>query len=225
VKVGDQVLMDDGNIQLTIEEVTPDEVRCRVIAGGRISDHKGLSLPRVPLPISCLTDKDREDLRFGIQHGVDFVAISFVRTAADIAEARKFLGEHGADIPLVAKLERRRSWLSRPTSPTPDAVMVARGDLGVDAAGGRPASTADHPQARRVPVTCHPDAGVDGHPPAGPRGPRCPTWPPRSRGRRRDHAVGRDRHRRYPPSRRGDGAHLWSYAIGPGPGAYPPAAD
>src|SRR5262245_1391735 len=133
VKVGDQVLMDDGMIQLTVEEITPDEVRCRVIAGGRISDHKGLSLPRVPLPISCLTDKDREDLRFGIQHGVDFVAISFVRTAADIGEARRFLSEHGADIPLVAKLERQEVMANLPSIlDSVDAVMVARGDLGVD---------------------------------------------------------------------------------------------
>jgi pyruvate kinase len=130
VKVGDQVLMDDGMIQLRVEEITPDEVGCRVIAGGRISDHKGLSLPRVPLPISCLTDKDREDLRFGIQHGVDFVAISFVRTAADIAEARRFLGEHGADIPLVAKLERQEVMENLPAIlDAVDAVMVARGDL------------------------------------------------------------------------------------------------
>jgi pyruvate kinase len=133
VKVGDQVLMDDGMIQLKVEEVTPEEVRCRIVAGGRISDHKGLSLPRVPLPISCLTAKDREDLRFGIQHGVDFVAISFVRTAADIAEARKFLGEHGADIPLVAKLERQEVMANLPDIlDAVDAVMVARGDLGVD---------------------------------------------------------------------------------------------
>ena len=99
VKAGDQVLMDDGMIQLRVEETTPEEVRCRVVAGGRISDHKGLSLPRVPLPVSCLTDKDREDLRFGIQQGVDFVAISFVRSAADIVEVRRFLAEQGADLP------------------------------------------------------------------------------------------------------------------------------
>ena len=73
----------------------------------------------MPLPISCLTDKDREDLRFGIQHGVDFVAISFVRTAGDIAEARKFLGEHGADIPLVAKLERQEVMANLPGILTP----------------------------------------------------------------------------------------------------------
>ena len=133
VKAGDQVLMDDGMIQLRVEDVTPDEVRCRVIAGGRISDHKGLSLPRVPLPVSCLTTKDREDLKFGIEQGVDFVAISFVRSAADIAEVRRFLAEQGAGLPIVAKLERQEVMENLPgILATVDAVMVARGDLGVD---------------------------------------------------------------------------------------------
>ena len=133
VKAGDQVLMDDGMIQLRVEETTPDEVRCRVLAGGRISDHKGLSLPRVAVPISCLTDKDRADLHFGIEQGVDFVAISFVRSAADIAEARRFLAEQGAGLPLVAKLERQEVMDNLPgILATVDAVMVARGDLGVD---------------------------------------------------------------------------------------------
>jgi len=133
VKVGDQVLMDDGMIQLRVEETTPEEVRCRVVQGGRISDHKGLSLPRVALPVSCLSDKDRADLRFGIEQGVDFVAISFVRSAADIAEVRRFLAEQGAGLPIVAKLERQEVMENLPgILATVDAVMVARGDLGVD---------------------------------------------------------------------------------------------
>jgi pyruvate kinase len=133
VKVGDQVLMDDGMIQLHVEEATPDEVRCRVVAGGRISDHKGLSLPRVALPVSCLTAKDRADLKFGIEQGVDFVAISFVRSAGDIAEVRRFLADQGASLPIVAKLERQEVMENLPgILTTVDAVMVARGDLGVD---------------------------------------------------------------------------------------------
>jgi pyruvate kinase len=133
VKVGDQVLMDDGMIQLRVEETTPAEVRCRVVAGGRISDHKGISLPRVALPVSCLTAKDQADLRFGIEQGVDFVAVSFVRSAADIAEVRKFLYEQGAALPIVAKLERQEVMENLPgIITTVDAVMVARGDLGVD---------------------------------------------------------------------------------------------
>jgi pyruvate kinase len=132
-KVGDQVLMDDGMIQLRVEQTTPEEVRCRVVAGGRIGDHKGISLPKVPLPVSCLTDKDRADLRFGIEQGVDFVAISFVRSAADIAEVRRFLADQGASLPLVAKLERQEAMQNLPDIlAVVDAVMVARGDLGVD---------------------------------------------------------------------------------------------
>jgi pyruvate kinase len=133
LKAGDEIWMDDGMIQLKVEEVTAGAVKCRVIAGGRISDHKGISFPHVPLPVSCLTPKDREDLRFGIQQGIDFVAVSFVRSAADIAEVRKFLHEQGAELPIVAKLERQEVMNNLPGILTMvDAVMVARGDLGVD---------------------------------------------------------------------------------------------
>jgi pyruvate kinase len=133
VKRGDEIWMDDGMIQLRVEETTPQAVRCRVVAGGRISDHKGISLPHVDLPASCLTEKDREDLQFGIDHGVDFVAVSFVRSATDIAEVRKFMEDQGADVPIVAKLERQEVIENLPGILTSvEAVMVARGDLGVD---------------------------------------------------------------------------------------------
>src|SRR5881296_793191 len=133
LKPGDEVWMDDGMIQLRVEETTAEAVRCRVVAGGRISDHKGISFPRVPLPVSCLTEKDREDLRFGIRQGIDFVAVSFVRSAADIGDVRKFLRDQGADLPIVAKLERQEIVANLPGILTMvDAVMVARGDLGVD---------------------------------------------------------------------------------------------
>ena len=130
---GDEILMDDGMIQLRVDAAGADEVRCRVLVGGRISDHKGIALPRVALPMSCLTAKDREDLRFGIQQGIDFVAISFVRSAADIADVRKLLRDQGADVPIVAKLERQEVIANLPGILTMvDAVMVARGDLGLD---------------------------------------------------------------------------------------------
>jgi pyruvate kinase len=133
VKPGDEIWMDDGMIQLRVQSTTPDEVRCIVVAGGRISDHKGISLPHAGLPASCLTDKDRDDLAFGIKERVDFVAVSFVRTAADIAEVRAFLEGHGAQIPIVAKLERQEVLENLPAIlGVVDAVMVARGDLGVD---------------------------------------------------------------------------------------------
>ncbi|MBI1846555.1 MAG: pyruvate kinase [Candidatus Rokubacteria bacterium] len=133
LRPGNEIWMDDGMIQLRVEAVTPDEVRCRVLVGGRLSDHKGVQLPHAPLPVSCLTDKDRDDLRFGVQAGVDFVAVSFVRSAADIAEVRTFLLEQRADSPIVAKLERHEVMSNLPGILTMvDAVMVARGDLGLD---------------------------------------------------------------------------------------------
>jgi len=133
LKPGDTVLMDDGMIQLEVEDRTEDEVRCRVIAGGRISDHKGISFAHVPLPISCLTDKDREDLIFGIHQGVDFVAVSFVRSPADIREVRAFLDGYGSSLPIVAKIERREAVANFSSIVAMvDGIMVARGDLGLD---------------------------------------------------------------------------------------------
>ena len=133
LRPGDQVWMDDGMIQLTVERVEAGEVHCRIIAGGGISDHKGISLPRLPMPASYLTDKDKDDLRFGIRHGVDFVAVSFVRSASDIQEVRKFLVEERANVPVVAKLERAEIVANLSGILTlVDAVMVARGDLGVE---------------------------------------------------------------------------------------------
>lgn len=133
LRPGDQVWMDDGMIQLTVEAVDGDEVRCRVAVGGPVSDHKGIALPRIPVPVTALTPKDRDDLRFGIAHGVDFVAVSFVRSAADIEQARAFLREQGARIPLIAKLERSEAMGNLPAILAQvDGVMVARGDLGMD---------------------------------------------------------------------------------------------
>jgi pyruvate kinase len=98
-----------------------------------VSDHKGVSFPRLPVPVSCLAEKDREDLLFGIEQAVDYVAISFVRSAADIQEVRKFLHDQGANIPIVAKLERAEIVANlQGLLPLVDAVMVARGDLGVE---------------------------------------------------------------------------------------------
>ncbi|OGK80222.1 MAG: pyruvate kinase [Candidatus Rokubacteria bacterium GWC2_70_16] len=133
LRPGDPVWMDDGMIQLTVEEASESEARCRVIAGGWVSDHKGIALPRFPAPLSCLTAKDREDLGFGIAHGVDYVAVSFVRSAEDIQEVRRVLGEQGATLPVIAKLERAEVVANVPAIlPLVDAVMVARGDLGVE---------------------------------------------------------------------------------------------
>ena len=133
LKPADQIWMDDGAIQLIVERVEPGEVHCRVTAGGVVSDHKGVALPGVALPESCLTPKDREDLRFGIAHGVDYVAVSFVRSASDIQDVRKFLLEQRSSLPIIAKLERSEIVRNLPgILALVDAVMVARGDLGLD---------------------------------------------------------------------------------------------
>jgi pyruvate kinase len=133
LKRGDQVWMDDGMIQLVVESASPEEAVARVTAGGVVSDHKGISLPRIPVPVASLTEKDKEDLRFGIAQGVDYVAVSFVRTASDIQEVKRFIHEQGADLPIIAKLERAEVVGNLPgILPLVDAVMVARGDLGVE---------------------------------------------------------------------------------------------
>ena len=125
LKPGDQIWMDDGTIQLVVERLEAREAHCRVTAGGVVSDHKGVTLPGLPLPVYCLTAKDRDDLRFGIEHGVDYVAVSFVRSASDIQEVRKFLLEQRASLPIIAKLERAEIVANLPgILALVDAVMV-----------------------------------------------------------------------------------------------------
>jgi pyruvate kinase len=133
VKPGDRVLIDDGRIALEIEDVRGDDVVCRVETGGVVQDHKGVNLPRTVVRMAVLTEKDREDLAFGLRHGVDYIGVSFVRSAADVLEVREFINEHGSDTQVVAKLERpealgRLDEILAATS----GVMVARGDLGVE---------------------------------------------------------------------------------------------
>ena len=124
------LLVDDGKLRLRVEEHGPDFAACRVIAGGTISDRKGVNVPGVLLPISPLTEKDRRDLAFGLELGVDWVALSFVQRPEDIAEARRLVqGRAG----VLAKLEKP-SAIQRLEEivDLADAVMVARGDLGVE---------------------------------------------------------------------------------------------
>ncbi len=133
VKTGDRVLVDDGRIALDVEDVRGRDVLTRVSTGGLVRDHKGVNLPRTALRLPVLTDKDREDLAFGLRHGVDYVGVSFVRSAADILEVREVINEHRSDAQVVAKLERPEALgrLDEILSATA-AVMVARGDLGVE---------------------------------------------------------------------------------------------
>ena len=133
VKPGDRVLIDDGRIALEVEEVRGNDVAARVATGGMVKDHKGVNLPRTTLRLPALTEKDREDLAFGLRHGVDYVGVSFVRSAADLLEVREVINEFRSDVQVVAKLERpeaigRLDEILNATA----AVMVARGDLGVE---------------------------------------------------------------------------------------------
>jgi len=133
VKPGNRILLADGLIELRVERVKDRDVVCRVVEGGELGEHKGINLPGLPLKISALTAKDRADLEFGIEHGVDYVALSFVRRAEDVLELKRLLKGAGRDIPVVAKLEKPEA-IDRLDEilQVADAVMVARGDLGVE---------------------------------------------------------------------------------------------
>jgi pyruvate kinase len=135
VKPGDRVLLDDGRIELRVERIDERDVVLRVIVGGALSAHKGINLPGVAISAPSFTEKDKEDLLAGFDCDVDYVALSFVRRADDVASLRSFIVEHarGRKIPIIAKIEKVEaiSNIDEILKET-DAVMVARGDLGVE---------------------------------------------------------------------------------------------
>lgn len=134
VKQGDTLLLDDGKIALEVKDVTPDSIATRVVDGGMLGEHKGINAPDVALPAVGVTEKDEEDLRFGLAAGVDLVALSFVQSAADILKARAICANAGRpQVPIVAKLERPQA-IERleEIAAVADALMVARGDLGLE---------------------------------------------------------------------------------------------
>jgi pyruvate kinase len=136
VRPDNLLLLDDGRIRLRVEAVRGEDVFTRIEQAGILSSHKGINLPGVPLDVPALTDKDRRDLLFGLQHEVDAVAISFVRRAEDVAAVREFIQQADSSdrrIPLIAKLERREALENlEAILDASDGVMVARGDLGVE---------------------------------------------------------------------------------------------
>ncbi len=135
VTPGTQILLSDGLIELQVRSIRGKDVICEVIHGGTLGEHKGINLPGIALSIPALTEKDRKDLEFGLKHGIDAVALSFVRTAADVRTAKKIVSAHGADIPVIAKLEKPQAIDHlEEILEVADAVMVARGDLGVEVA-------------------------------------------------------------------------------------------
>jgi pyruvate kinase len=134
VRPGDQMLLDDGLLRLTVTGLEVDTVITRVDEGGPLAEHKGINLPGVAISAPALTDKDRRDLAFGLRElGVDFVGLSFIRSAAEVRDARALVGSLGYTTPLVVKLEKGEAvdQLSGILDAT-DGIMVARGDLGVE---------------------------------------------------------------------------------------------
>ncbi len=133
VRAGDQILINDGAIELRALEVSDTDVVTEVIVGGRVSDHKGINLPGVPVSVPALSEKDERDLRWALRHGVDMIALSFVRTAADIEPVRRVMDEEGRHVPVIAKLEKPQAIENLYAIVDAfDAFMVARGDLGVE---------------------------------------------------------------------------------------------
>ncbi|HYZ87380.1 MAG TPA: pyruvate kinase, partial [Bryobacteraceae bacterium] len=135
VKVGDRVLLADGSVELRVVQKTNTDTVCEVVSGGPISDRKGINLPGVDVSSPSLTKKDIADLRWGLQKGIDFVALSFVRRREDVVKLRGFLEEAEAPVPVVAKIEKPEGWKNLDAIlEESDGVMVARGDLGVEMA-------------------------------------------------------------------------------------------
>ena len=130
---GDRLLVDDGNVGLVVVAVRGPDVVCEVTEGGPVSDHKGLSLPGIAVSEPALSGKDAEDLRFALGLGVDLVALSFVRSAADAGPVRAVLAERGSAVPVLAKLEKPEAVADLDAVLAAfDGIMVARGDLGVE---------------------------------------------------------------------------------------------
>jgi pyruvate kinase len=133
VHPGDHLLLSDGTIELRVESTDGTEIVTTVLEGGRLGQHKGINAPGIALPASAVTKKDADDLKFGLALGVDMVALSFVQTAMDLRQARQIISDAGRHVPLVAKLERPQALehLDEIIARS-DAVMVARGDLGLE---------------------------------------------------------------------------------------------
>jgi pyruvate kinase len=130
---GQDVLIDDGLIHLKVEEVTSGRARCKVAIGGRVDSHKGVNVPGAAIPIPSLTEKDLSDLEFALTLGVDYVALSFVRSAGDIRALRELLQSAGSSALVIAKIEKAEALEDlEAIIGASDAVMVARGDLGVE---------------------------------------------------------------------------------------------
>ena len=133
VKPGDRILLADGTIDLWVLKSDGQDIQCDVVVGGVLTSHKGINLPTGTILASPFTEKDREDLLFGIQHGVDLIGLSYVKESGDIEAVKKFLKKESANISVIAKIERKEA-LEKIDEIllASDGIMVARGDLGVE---------------------------------------------------------------------------------------------
>jgi pyruvate kinase len=133
VQAGDNILLSDGLIELEVTGKTSDEVHCKVLNDAVLREKQGINLPGIAISAPTLSEKDIADLHFGLEHGVDYVAISFVRRAEDIQQAKAIIQDHGQDTPMIAKIERPEALaVLNDILDASDGVMVARGDLGVE---------------------------------------------------------------------------------------------
>src|SRR5437763_12034224 len=134
VEPGARILLSDGLIELRVRSIHGEDVECEVINGGMLGEHKGINLPGIAVRVPSLTEKDEKDLEFGLKHGVDAVAVSFIRTAEDVRLVKRLVRVHNSDAWVIAKLEKPQA--IDPANleeilDVADGVMVARGDLGV----------------------------------------------------------------------------------------------
>jgi pyruvate kinase len=133
VRIGEPILINDGRVKLIVTKRDPDTIRAAVKIGGVISSHKGVNLPETRLPMASITEKDLLDLRFGIQSGVDWVAVSFVRSPVDLEPVQRMIEAAGVKIRIIAKIERREAVEQFDSIlQVADGIMIARGDLGVE---------------------------------------------------------------------------------------------
>ncbi|MBS1853667.1 MAG: pyruvate kinase [Acidobacteria bacterium] len=133
VRAGGRILLCDGLIELRVSRVRGQDIECEIVNGGMLGEQQGINLPGAALSIPALTSKDRADLEFGLKHGVDAVALSFVRSAEDVQGVKRMIAEHGSEVPVIAKLEKPQAIEQLDEIfEAADGVMVARGDLGVE---------------------------------------------------------------------------------------------
>jgi len=135
VPAGSKILLDDGRVEMVVEKTDPEagELYCRTVVGGKLSNNKGVNFPGVYLSVKALTDKDREDLMFGLDQGVDWIALSFVRNPQDVLEIKELIASAGKNVPVIVKIEKHEAIEQmEEILSLSDGVMVARGDLGVE---------------------------------------------------------------------------------------------